>query len=289
MVSTSGGLSPKLFDGLPIQEILVPVVLDRGYQQGLAIAAGLAKAWRVPLRAVHVRLADEVSDSTISDITDAFKALHPELIIDGAELAAGDVASGITSLTKDESLIVLASERATQWLQGPSIAETVVQAVPRMVLLAGPSCVEVGTPSAVVVPLDGSERAEAAIEPGVAMANGARVWLVSSVPQATAETVALLRSKGQQVSESAYLRSVAERLVADGVDVGWEIIHDDDPVSAIMSFARVHGASMIVAATHGESGVARRLFGSVCMGMVERGSLPVLIVKSDDESVAELV
>jgi nucleotide-binding universal stress UspA family protein len=105
------------------------------------------------------------------------------------------------------------------------------------------------------------------------------LWLLSAVPAATTEHVAKLRERGENVSESGYLRSVAQRLEGSP-NVRWEIIHDDDPVEAIARFVETHDVRLVVATTHGETGLARRAFGSVSIGMVERLPVPVLVVKS---------
>ncbi|MDH3683779.1 MAG: universal stress protein, partial [Acidimicrobiia bacterium] len=204
-------------------------------------------------------------------------------LADAVEVEADDVAAAITKVATDQSLILLASKRASQWLEAASVGEAVVQVADKMLLLCGPHCDQPPMESSVVVPLDGSPRAEEAISPAVAIARrwGSRLWIVTAIPESTAETVAALRAEGQEVSESAYVRGVAERLAdTHEVDVGWQMIHDDDPVAAVSAFVEEQGSSMIVAATHGETGVARRLFGSVCMGLVEQAGVPVLIVKS---------
>lgn len=284
MTSISSDHSPPLFDGQPILELLVPIELEWDYQQGLAFAARLAGAWQVPVRIVHVRTGTE-SGKTVADVTEAFRALHPDLLVDGVEVESADIASGIERLSTERSLVVLASERASQWLDAESVGEAIVHGVHDMAILCGPGCDDPPVGTSIVVPLDGSTRAEAAIPPAVALAAnaGSTLWVVTAVTEATTATVAELRAEGQEVSESAYIRSVAERLEADGIDVGWEVVHHPDPVTGIVSFARDQGAAMVVAATHGDSGVARRVFGSFCMGLVEQGPVPVLIVKTENE------
>lgn len=286
MTSITPDRSPQLFDGRPILELIVPVVLEdiqEPYEHGLVVAAGLAQSWQVPVRIVHVEDHAKTHATTIDQVKQAFRGMHPELLVDAVEVEADDVAAAITEVATEQSLILLASERATQWLEAESVGEAVVQAADKMLLLCGPHCEQPPTESSVVVPLDGSPRAEEALAPAMAIAHrwGSRLWLVTAVAESTSEMVAALRAEGQEVSESAYVRGVAERLAETSeVDVGWQMIHDDDPVAAVSAFADEQGSSMIVAATHGETGVARRLFGSICMGLVERAAVPVLIVKT---------
>lgn len=286
MTSITPDRSPELFDGRPILELIVPVVLEdiqEPYEHGLVVAAGLAQSWQVPIRIVHVEDHTRTHATTIEQVRHAFRRMHPELLVDAVEVEADDVAQAITEVATEQSLILLASRRASQWLEGESVGEAVVQAADKMLLLCGPHCGQPPTGSSVVVPLDGSPRAEEAIAPALAVARqwGSLLWLVTAVPESTAEMVAALRAEGQEVSESAYVRGVADRLTeSHEVDVGWQMIHHEDPVAAVSAFAAEQGSSMIVAATHGETGVARRLFGSICMGLVEAAAVPVLIVKT---------
>ncbi len=170
------------------------------------------------------------------------------------------------------------------------MAEAVTRIIDGAVLLCGPKVLEPNVAGPIIVPLDGSPRSERALDYAIAMAanNDQTLRLVSVVDEATVDHVAKLKARGETVTESGYLRSVAERLAGDGVDVAWEVIHAKDPVVAITDFAAARKAAMIVAATHGESALARRVFGSVCMGMVETGSAPVLVVKTGPADTGEL-
>ena len=287
MTSITPDHTPALFAGRPPIELLVPVALQPDHQPGLTVVADLARSWGLPIRMLHVSEEGPASEARFTELVRSFKARHPELVVANQVVEVGleaDPAAIVSAHLGDRSLIFLPSERASQWLEEPSVAESVVGAAEQMLVLAGPRCIEPKVGSSVVAALDGSDRAEKTIAPAaaVAAASQTKLWLVTAVSEATARTVAELRERGQDVSESAYLRAVATRLEADGVDVGWQLVHDDDPVAGLISFAINQGASMIVAASHGETGVARRLFGSVCMGLVERAAVPILVVKAGD-------
>jgi nucleotide-binding universal stress UspA family protein len=274
--------APALFDGQPVTELVVPIYTHRQYERGASIAARYAMAWGIPVRLLHVRSADDPAGA-MEEAVATIRGAHPEIDISGTEIDGDNVGAAIAGAAGDTSLVFLASDHSTQWLEQASVGEEVVQAAASLAVLCGPDCTDPPVGASVVVPLDGSPRAEAAIEVGraVAAATGVKLWLVTVVSGATAETVAELRASGENVSESGYVRSVAETLAADGVDVGWEVVHDEDPVAGIAGFVADQGSTMAVAATHGDTGVARRLFGSVCMGLVEQGTVPVLVVKTD--------
>ena len=282
---SSGVGAPALFDAEPVEELLVPVGTIDDARRAVTIAEPFAARWQVPIRLLQVRTPDADASVGIDAAPlreDLDHHLSDEVTIDYAEIGAEDVATGVVEAAGARSLLFLASERGSQWDETGSIAEAVAERSERMLVLFGPRCHEVAAGGSIVVPLDGSTRAEAALAPALAVAEamGTRVWLVTAVPEATVATVARLRAEGEAVSESGYLRAVAAFCAEDGHNVGWEVVHDDDPVAGILSVAEAQRASMIVAATHGDTGVAKRLFGSVCFGMVESGTVPVLMVRT---------
>ncbi len=284
MSPTLKGQPPALFNGEPPTEILVPIAADLPDQRDLLIAAEYGHLWHIPVRLVHVESgpvpADEMSVRASLVST---RSIYSDLEVDAVKVSAPSVAEGITTFAGDRSLMVLASDRSSQWLEQGSVGEEVLQATNAMVMLCGPYCQSPPVRSSVLVPLDGSARAEAALGPAIAFAQstGAKLWMVTVVSSVIAGAIADLRAQGESVAESGYLRAVAETLESEGVDIGWEVIHDDDPVAGLLGFIANHRSALVVAATHGDTGIAKRLFGSVCLGLVERGPIPVVVVKTD--------
>ena len=284
MTASTDQRSPLLYKTERVFDILVPISASDVGGRGPAIAGRYAASWGVPVRLLHVK--GELEDAQLemlSSATWSLGAAHPELVVDGVEVEGEDVASGILNAATDRSLVFLASDHGSQWLDEGSIGEAVVQKSSGPVVLCGPNCQSPPVGSSVVVPLDGSTRAEAALAPALAVAeaSGARLWLVTVVSQSTVEAVASMRERGERVSESGYLRGVADDLSSHHHDVGWEVIHSDDPVDGVVSFVRHRGSSMIVSATRGDTGIAKRLFGSVSFGLVERGPVPVMVIRPD--------
>lgn len=280
--------APRLFDEQPVTEILVPIEAGHWYERGISLAARYAEAWSVPLNLVHVRTPDvDSSLQAVQEAQQSVKARHPSIDVSGTEIDAADVATGIAGQMGRGTLVFVATDRAQRSGGSESFGEQVMNAVETMVMMAGPHVGSIEAAGSVVVALDGSVRAERSLSPALAAADGDRLWLISSVPAATTEHVAKLRERGENVSESGYLRSVAERL-ENASNVRWEIIHDDDPVHAVARFVETHDVRLVVATTHGETGLARRAFGSVSIGMVERLAVPVLVVKSGGTDSAPL-
>jgi nucleotide-binding universal stress UspA family protein len=275
--------SPKLFHGQAVHELLVPVLADGSYERGIAFAVPFAQVWDVPLRLVHVK-ADAISSTDVDATMARFTAAHPGILADSIVIDAEDVAGGIASAAAPTSLVLFASDQAAQWEGDKSIGEEVARAVAEGTLLCGPRCVEPDFDGSVMVPLDGSMRAEESLPVAKAFADrhGSRIWLVTVVHPQTVKHIEHLKEQGEHASESAYIRSVAERLEADGYNVRWEVRHGLDATSELVRFVDENHVSIVAAASHGSTGVSRRLFGSVSMGLVEQSSVPVMVVKASD-------
>lgn len=57
------------------------------------------------------------------------------------------------------------------------------------------------------------------------------------------------------------------------------------PAEAIVEFARMMQADLLVIATHGRTGLARALMGSVAEQVVRRAPCPVLVIRSDPAAI----
>ena len=76
---------------------------------------------------------------------------------------------------------------------------------------------------------------------------------------------------------NTYLTSVADRLSSSGLRVTTEVVLED-AVAAIQRAARQDQVSMIAMATHGRTGLARLMLGSVATHTVQHATVPILLV-----------
>jgi nucleotide-binding universal stress UspA family protein len=138
----------------------------------------------------------------------------------------------------------------------------------------------------ILVPLDGSEFAEAALPHARALAGctGAEIVLLRVVAQpihAYAAPDPLLYTSLQEdtVAEcSEYLERVASDLKAEGFKVTVET-GTGPVVETIIEFAQGVGADLIAMSTHGRSGLARWFIGSTADKVVRAAPLPVLLTR----------
>lgn len=274
--------TPRLFENRPIAELLVPIKADQLHERAVSFAVHLAESWDLPIHLLHVHYPNDViGDAEVKAADRRLVAAHPHLTVRSSTVENADVALGIRTAATDDSLLIVATDHVSQSTETPSVGVDLVEAADGVLMFCGPHCGTTELERSVVVALDGSLHAEAAVEIGVSMAQSAdaKLWLVNVVDETTVAQVEKLKASGQRVSESGYLRQVSDQLASNGIDNGWEIVHNADPVAGLVNFAESRGASFIVASSHGHSELAGRVFGSVCLGLVERSTRPVIVVK----------
>lgn len=142
----------------------------------------------------------------------------------------------------------------------------------------------------ILVPLDGSRLAEAAVAASIAVATGlgAAVTLLHVLEHDAPATVHGEPHLATEAEATAYLQRVAERYAAAGVAVSAHIHANPerDVTGAIAAHAEELGADLVTLASHGAGGLKGFLFGRVAQQVVRRGTRPVFIVRARDEDEA---
>jgi len=137
----------------------------------------------------------------------------------------------------------------------------------------------------ILIPLDGSHLAEAVIahvkallEPDTEVAL-LRVALYPTYDYVfSSPAVAATLTEEIEDESEKYLREIQARLQAEGLKTS--IAVTGGPVAdAILDYADAIGADLIAMSTHGRSGVARWLIGSVADRVVRGSSAPVLLIR----------
>lgn len=137
----------------------------------------------------------------------------------------------------------------------------------------------------ILVPLDGSPTAEAALATAAALARDIRatLLLLSVTAPPAREHPGPARSEALNTAE-AYLARMRDRVKADGVGVDTAVWFGT-PAAAIVAAAGSTQSDLIVMTTHGRSGPERDVFGSVTESVLHGTRLPVLVVHPDPASV----
>jgi len=136
----------------------------------------------------------------------------------------------------------------------------------------------------ILIPLDGSMLAEAALAPACDLAarDGATISLLraaEAAPRLGADTVEAQVTAVREAEE--YLASVVRRLKEKGVTRVETHVWYGAAASSIVEAASMQQASLIVMSTHGRSGVGRLVLGSVAESVLRGTTTPILIVRAD--------
>lgn len=143
----------------------------------------------------------------------------------------------------------------------------------------------------VLVPLDGSELAECAlnhVKNLVKEGSAGEVTLFNVVKVDT--PWAELYGKNFDInamreayfaSARKYLAKIESQLNSEGIKVKTEVLEANQPDHAITDYARTNGIDMIVIATHGYTGVKKLMLGSMALSVLHDSHVPVLLIRPE--------
>jgi len=133
----------------------------------------------------------------------------------------------------------------------------------------------------ILVPLDGTRFAEAAIEPAASLARHYESTIV--LVHAGAETLFEASSPvdlNASLALQPYLRTIAGQLHVQGIPT--EIIEADKPAGrTIVETAMEVGASLVVMATHQRSWLDRLIHPGVAAGVLQGIPMPLLLIRPE--------
>jgi nucleotide-binding universal stress UspA family protein len=134
----------------------------------------------------------------------------------------------------------------------------------------------------VLVPLDGSSLAEAALPAAAATATvfDARVTLFHVMEEWAPQTVHGQRHLTDAAQAKAYLDSVAGRPIFSNRPVGVHVhtARTENVADSIMAHADELAADLVVLSTHGQGGLKGFFFGSIALRALGCGRTPLLMV-----------
>jgi nucleotide-binding universal stress UspA family protein len=131
----------------------------------------------------------------------------------------------------------------------------------------------------ILVPLDGSRRAEAILPDVLKLAaqHQAEVVLLRVASAHSLGGANLTEAQVRAVEKAdRYLSEVEERLAGRGIRVSRVVRYGQAP-EEILDHARAGGIDLIAMSTHGRSGIGRILLGSVAEHVLRGASVPVLL------------
>jgi nucleotide-binding universal stress UspA family protein len=252
---------------------------------------------------VHIlNVADTTQDSVTQiggEVVDVLERQGEDIVAEAADRAKQRRVSTVTEVLQGgvpETIAGYATEFEIDLIAMPthgrtglkrmllgSITERVVRQAPVPVLTLRPDEDRQYPYDNVLVPTDGSECADAALETGIDVAIGSGATLhVLSVVDVTSlgidirsdTQVDVLEEQAREVVDeaTALADSAAVESVVGAVEHG-TAIHGE-----IRSYCEDHEIDLIVIGTHGSGGVGKALLGSVTEKLVRTSTVPVLVV-----------
>jgi nucleotide-binding universal stress UspA family protein len=242
-------------------------------------------------------------EKTAAELRD--RGFHVETV----ELIGNPVAKAIGHAAERQhaDLIVMTTHGRTgpaRWVLG-SVAEALVTCSRVPVLLQrawdpGRRAILLGERPRLLVPVDGSRFAEAALPAAFALADdlGAEILLVQVDPRsrdvlrAEEDVATPMNEQAYQplVAIREYLDELAARLRAEWPSMVIETrVECGDPTTAIIATTEDSQAALVVMATHGRTGVQRMALGSVADSVLRRGRAPIVLVHPDPAPTPAIV
>jgi nucleotide-binding universal stress UspA family protein len=146
--------------------------------------------------------------------------------------------------------------------------------------------------STILVPLDGSKRAERILTyvEELARSVGAKIVFMQVVeptyevvgPRGSVMDVTLNPMEQREEEAQNYINGLAGEFRELGLSVKG-FVERGPVVSSIINMAEREGVDLIAMASHGRSGLARVFYGSVAAGVLHQVDRPLLIIRSKGE------
>jgi nucleotide-binding universal stress UspA family protein len=139
----------------------------------------------------------------------------------------------------------------------------------------------------ILIPLDGSEMAEAAIAPALEMVQaGSSLVLMRAADARILPGTDAIDAQVQAVREAEdYLAGVKARLEKTGTKGVETHVWYGPAAPAVVEAARVQKVDLSVMSTHGRSGFGRIIFGSVAESVLRGTRVPIFLVRPPDAPV----
>jgi nucleotide-binding universal stress UspA family protein len=296
-----------------LQSILVPLDGSELAEQALPIAQAIAERARCKLKLVlvhdriilkpgpdYTRLELAMQKADREYLKSVTTAMREQLgrMVSSAVLQGSPVAETLARYTRElgADLVVMTTHGRgglrRAWLG--SVTDQLIRSaeVPVLVIRPGEAgaAPRVWERGEILVALDGSPLAEAALEPAIEVA---RLWdselslvqVVTPITPTSGPHLTFPSGYADQMTatrrESAqdYIRDMAEQIRESGVRASGVAVIGGAAPETLIELADPERVGLIVVATHGLGGLRRMVLGSVADKVVRGASVPVLVVR----------
>ncbi len=151
----------------------------------------------------------------------------------------------------------------------------------------------------ILVPLDGSELAECALNHVKKLCQNGPIEevvllnaVVADIPwralnvgdgeDGHAITFDYIAFKKTFIANSMkYLARVKSRLSSEGIKIKTETIESNEPSNTITDYAQKNDVDLIVIATNGYTGMKKMMLGSIALKVLHESNVPVLLIRPE--------
>jgi nucleotide-binding universal stress UspA family protein len=274
-----------------IQRILVPVDGSPESESVFSAIMPLVRAYAPQVSVLYVIEDPDESLAPPARLAKACGALRAAHVNAHLELRQGMPAEEILHAAQERQVDLIAMSTHGRGgvlrLVAGSVAEEVLRNTELPVLVTRPN-VLVHEWKRIVVALDGSERSESILPEAVHLARklNAEIDVLRVAMPVVAATAGEAPIVIPPEDLMPYLQQVVGVLDRLGVKAR-PVALEGRAASSIVAYLRDSGASLLCMTTHGRSGLARILLGSVAEEVVHKAPCPVLLRRSVPASAAK--
>lgn len=140
----------------------------------------------------------------------------------------------------------------------------------------------------ILVPLDGSGLAEAAIPPAVALSQklGSEITLLHIIEKNAPQEVHGEKHLTNEEDAHIYLRKIARKSIDPGIDVSTHVHSEEvsQVARSIVEHSEEFNPDLIIICAHGASGLHQFVVGSIPQQVISAGSVPVLLLQPEEDN-----
>lgn len=259
-----------------VQHLIVPIDGSDASWRAVDVAVALGARCDATVEVVEV-IDDQADVATTRAALEERLAQHDGATATASVPVAVDVAATLEALVDEhpEAMIVMSSHgRGRSAALLGSVTEELLRRSYGPMLVVGPHAEAAAFDGPVIATVDGSSASEFGLPLAAAwgIELGGEPWIIQVAEPDVASSA--------DAGESAYIARLARRLAKDSSHpVEFEVLHGHDVAAEVADFARSIGATMIVATTHGRTGLPRFVVGSTAAAMVRHAPCSVLLLR----------
>jgi len=262
------------------QHLIVPIDGSETSWRAFDVALALARRIRADVELVQVESDPVDAELGHEQLTAEIERRGPfdVAVATNVQLTTATVAAQLSSVVEaiPDALVVMSSHgKGRSAAIVGSVADDVLRRTVGPIVVVGPQAELDDFRGPLMITVDGSTESEAALPLGVAWATelSATAWIVHVTGPSRPD-------RDGDLAGAIYLSRLAAALrESSGHDVEFDELHDNHPSTAVCDDAARRGASLILASSHGRSGLSRLAMGSVTSGFVRHATCPVMVFR----------